>query len=500
MNPSITFADEQNALAMLALSPEGYALWEACVAEVQFYSKLPSQQDGDLDCMLVFRNLDQVSPPRTIGPGRQCTCTTHISCLSLCPHQLLCDDGRFDIMRFAKRYHQINDVEHVNRVAEIPLVSHDAVSIDNGNDRFSLESSSVVDGGECGHADTDVMSSTQPVPLACDSSPAKNAPATSGWSTLSSDTNIPNQCESSPVRLLHNQKKKKMEFTQAMKYLHPLAEIIARHHDQDLCIGAVEGLKEILLGNSYDDNISLQDRTQNHLNQFNRHKMSQFNTNAPSGMKASGFASAISSVKHASHRTGSNRGKPGKERKRAFYEDVTNGAKRKTHSHHCHFCNERVEHNTKNSCAKYQNLKPFMCSKDKKLAFIARLGDHSLHKFVRCPPAVAKSINDRESSECKVQPWPMKASHMKLRFAYFDSDVPAIGTRYGNDPRVTNHTQNIIAVEFLETDGADPIVNSDSGDILFYYRVHELQDMINRKIAGDRLLFDLIPQINDHNK
>ena len=117
------------------------------------------------------------------------------------------------------------------------------------------------------------------------------------------------------------------------------------------------------------------------------------------------------------------------------------------------------------------------------------LGDPALHKLLHCPPAIAANVSVREKSEAPVQPWPMEAAHMILKSVYFNFDAVATKTRFAPPP-VNDTSKNIIAVQFLSAIGADPIANSSTKDVIFYYRAHEVRELIHNKMSQKKLLFD----------
>ena len=195
------------------------------------------------------------------------------------------------------------------------------------------------------------------------------------------------------------------------------------------------------------------------------------------------------------HRTHSNRGRPGVKRKKSFYEDIKGGSVRTGRTNlprSCRFCKENKEHTSKNGCGVYQRLKPYLVSKDGRIQLIAQLGDFSLHKFSPCTAVIETILRNREQSDSPVMPWPMIAGHMILREAYYDFSKPSKSTRYGVDVRVGNDINNVIGVEFIQVSAGQHVDNPITGDRMFYYRVKEVQDLIQQKIAGDRLLFNCL--------
>ena len=66
----------------------------------------------------------------------------------------------------------------------------------------------------------------------------------------------------------------------------------------------------------------------------------------------------------------------------------------------------------------------------------------------------------------------MTANHCVLTDAYFDCDVPHIGTRFAPDRRDGNSLNNIIGVQYLEINGGyvvciGIVVGMDVGDLTF---------------------------------
>jgi hypothetical protein len=136
----------------------------------------------------------------------------------------------------------------------------------------------------------------------------------------------------------------------------------------------------------------------------------------------------------------------------------------------------------------------YVCKPDDKTALASRLGEPSLHKFTMCPPTVEETIKARERSERTVEPWPIDGKHLVLKEAYYDCDVVSHATRFAPNPMHGNNMNNIIGVQFLLSHGGEKQVGA-GGRTVFFYRVHEVQDLISSKIKGKKLLFNKLTKV-----
>ena len=472
---NISFEDAQNRDAMLSLGKDGYELFKECQAEAMYYSKRPSSEHPGL--MEVFRSEDQISPPRLIGDDHPCDCQKRIAFLSLCPHQLVYDDGHFIKSRFAPRFHMQKGVLSLNRpdiatsnLKQPPetMICQDAGTAPSDtfihdDDTAAAELLSQSNQFEIGTADAD----------AGESQPPKKQKRSSNF------TNKPDR----------------WDYNKCLAYLKPIADVIANHPDQRMCIGALEGMKELFQGVDFDPNLTLEERFNNHLSQFNNHNQtSQFVPSSSGTAVTSSFAAAMNIAGgDMMHRTHANRGRPNKSRKKPAVEMTAGSGGSKKHCHFCQ-CSNSKDHTSKNGCSAYQSLKPSLVTKENKTSFQCKLGDPTLHKFSSCPITIEKIVKSREESDCTVQPWPLAAGHIVLKEAYYDFDVPSFATRFARDPREGNSVNNIIGLQFLEWEGAVAIKDASTGRDIFYYRVREVQSMIADRIKGDKLLFDCLPE------
>ena len=113
-NTASTVKDRQNMMAMRSLSPEGLNIWNYCVKESAFLSATPSQDSSQVGCMVVS-GPQQGNWTVLIGPGRPCQCDYATAYRSLCPCQLIADEGMFQIGKFAKIFHHLFELEIVDR-------------------------------------------------------------------------------------------------------------------------------------------------------------------------------------------------------------------------------------------------------------------------------------------------------------------------------------------------------------------------------------------------
>jgi|GEM_PF-4980773 len=500
-----TKADDQQVQALTQLSPEGFRQWEECNTDLPNYSIF--DQEGS-DLKLVLRHVDQTKPPRVVGPNHPCLeCARSKATMSLCVHELLHDDGKFIIGRFCPRFHMLQSIEHVKRVSlEGTLEGMEQLDVESheGMEQLDVESEGIVpalsdespilkDGLEGEVNTVAVMPSVAP-PLPSDVGQVDGIP---------SAASLP-------------QPTKKKSYVDMMRYLESFAKLVANHPNQDACIGAVEGLKSIISGEAYADNLTLEQRFQNHLNQFNASRNKNLFGGSSSLVQSTdlfgdSFQSSSSLATSTSfsmvpkksgskipHKAAKKRRKPALERRHDKLAGKSQAlhlpGRTNTKKRCCHFCQDTEEHGSKSSCAKYNALRTHLVEKKGPLksTLMQQLGDSSLHLLLPCPPTIEQNIKQRENSDKPVQPWPIDAAHMVLESAYFDCDAPFTQTRFAQDPRVTNSANNIIGVQFLSRYGADPITNSKTGNVIFYYRAREVRDIIHSKISGEKLLFDCI--------
>jgi len=475
-NSNRTEADVQHAHALTHLSSEGLKQWTECNAELPHYSMF--DQDGS-DAKLVVRNLDQMQPPRIVGPNQRCLeCQRSKATMSLCVHELLYDGGKFSNARFTRRYAMLNKVEHIERVSrgdESPLIQVPLSAL--GEESIS---------GEV-HASGILPSSKLPTSL----------------SMFPSFAGLDGQTDAvESVASLEVEKHKRKSYIECLKYFEPFAKLIAEHPHQDMCIGAAEGLKSIISGQQFDSSMSLEQRCQNHLQQFSASRSQNLfggsYNSFSSSLETANFSSVASNSKIAT-KTSKKRLKPAVElrqdKKAGKPQSLHLPGRTNSNQSTCSFCQDIQSHGNRSRCEKYNNLKVFEVQSTQLYLFMQDLGDGSLHKLLQCPPEVERVISQREKSDKKVEPWPMAAAHMILKNAYFDFGVVFTKTRYASVP-VTESAKNIVGVQFLSAIGADPITNSGTESCIFYYRAREVRQLITSKMKGKRLLFDCIERSN----
>ena len=485
--------DRQNANALIELAPEGLTEWQECNEELPHYSM---RDMTDSNCKEVFRHVDQLQPPRVVGPEMPCTlCKRSKKTMSLCVHDLMYDGGKFNIDRFRPRYHMLSKIEVINRVS----ASNDASGGDrndgggDGNDDPFPMALPVAEGGE----DLNMQSL---MPTAEDSKTTGNVGAAAltesgngfGSIELTESDNVEDPVEAIALNELGKSVSRKT-YLDILRYLEPFAKIIANHPRQDECIGAMEGMKMIMSGDNIDKSMTLEELYMNHIHQFNASQNGNvFGGNSSSistsfdvaSLEGAKFSSVHNNSKHSFTVT-KKRFKPAVEvRQKKTLGNSTAKAKK------CSFCQD-IQHSSRTSCPKYGHLKPNLVVHNSKEMSILRqdLGDPALHKLLHCPPAIAANVSVREKSEAPVQPWPMEAAHMILKSVYFNFDAVATKTRFAPPP-VNDTSKNIIAVQFLSAIGADPIANSSTKDVIFYYRAHEVRELIHNKMSQKKLLFD----------
>lgn len=304
------------------------------------------------------------------------------------------------------------------------------------------------------------------------------------------------------VASLEVEKHKRKSYIECLKYFEPFAKLIAEHPHQDMCIGAAEGLKSIISGQQFDSSMSLEQRCQNHLQQFSASRSQNLfggsYNSFSSSLETANFSSVASNSKIAT-KTSKKRLKPAVElrqdKKAGKPQSLHLPGRTNSNQSTCSFCQDIQSHGNRSRCEKYNNLKVFEVQSTQLYLFMQDLGDGSLHKLLQCPPEVERVISQREKSDKKVEPWPMAAAHMILKNAYFDFGVVFTKTRYASVP-VTESAKNIVGVQFLSTIGADPITNSGTESCIFYYRAREVRQLITSKMKGKRLLFDCIERSN----
>jgi hypothetical protein len=484
-NSNRTEADVQHAHALTHLSSEGLKQWTECNAELPHYSLF--DQDGS-DAKLVVRNLDQMQPPRIVGPNQRCVeCQRSKATMSLCVHELLYDGGKFSRARFTRRYAMLNLVEHVKRVSrgdESPLIEgNEPRHVVNQVPLSALGKESISVEVQAYGISAAMPSSKLPTSL----------------STFPSFASLDGQTDAvESVASLEVEKHKRKSYIECLKYFEPFAKLIAEHPHQDMCIGAAEGLKSIISGQQFDSSMGLEQRCQNHLHQFSASRSQNLfggsYNSFSSSLETANFSSVASNSK-ISTKTSKKRLKPAVElrqdKKSGKPQSLHLAGRTNSNQSTCSFCQDIQSHGNRSRCEKYNNLKVFEVQSTQRHLFMQDLGDGSLHKLLQCPPEVERIISQREKSDKKVEPWPMVASHMILKNAYFDFGVVFTKTRYASVP-VTESAKNIVGVQFLSTIGADPITNSGTEGCIFYYRAREVRQLIASKMKGKRLLFDCI--------
>ena len=299
-----------------------------------------------------------------IGPGRPCQCDYATAYRSLCPCQLIADEGMFQIGKFAKRFHHLYQLEIV--------------------DRFDTQNSIL-------EKETSILETK----------------TVEGLSLMSADGFL-GQCKNHLENSHHHsdtgepkEKKQKMErhkYTDIMKYLVPLASLVAKHPQQGICIGALDGLYSLFQGENTADETTIQERYQNFLNQFSSNQNCGFFKNTKTDEQSVSTFRRKKTV-----------GKPQKNRMMSATEmhatkPVGTGSVRT-----CRFYNETVSHSSKAGCSIYKQHKQYECDRDKVLQLATQVGNPERHKLLQCPPLIAKITQKREELEEKTQPWPMRA-------------------------------------------------------------------------------------------
>lgn len=481
--------DECNAL--LQLAPEGKRLWDEAQREYNLYSTRTSTTHPD--CVEVYRNEDQASLPRIIGPNKPCNCPTAIAYNALCPHQCRLDEGKFNIDRFPKRYHRLNKAIRVKRV-------HDSSGIvesmlDNNMQQVATTTT----------ASMSTSNITQELPSVVTNTSSDSLVA-SIHSDMMHDAAIASSKQS--VQVFDEKvsieppkkKQKKMDYNGAMQFLRPLAELIASHKHQHIILGGVNGLTHIARSGKLDEQQTFQDLMVDHLETFSNYNVNEYLKPAASMKQPANQRLDDNSMGDMVRRNaGSNSHKQRKTRIRSITETKQNhlGFKmpKKIDEITCSVCDNKG-HKKGLKCELWSKMCQHHVKKDDVLALTTRLGEPSLHEFSSCPPMIEQDIKQREASNTDAQPWPHNAKHCVVIGAYYDCDVPAIATRFGNDPRIGNTLNNIIGVQYLEknwckTDGVDVYVDKHDGNrSTFYYRAHAIQDIIINKIKGKSLLFN----------
>lgn len=497
-NKNATEEEKETAIALVQLSPEGLEQWAECNAELPHYSM--GNQEGS-DCKLIYRHLDQLQSPRVVGPNKRCTeCKRSIATNnSLCVHELMYDGGKFNKGRFSARYHALNKVECIDRVSVPNDSNANADEGDAGHgfvgneDPFSLHGN--LDGGGAGvgmppakpsqkYDDTKGQLGEVAV---IDSSLPAGAEDGAGAAVIPAvavmDTNT-------TVETL-----KRRSYIDMMQYFESFAKIIANHPQQKECIGALEALKAVMSGEVVDENMSLEQHFHNFIHQFGA-SLSHDNmfggkpSSLSSTLEGAKFSAVVQNNSKQSFKVSLKRLKPAVEDRQQM-----NGKTKSPKT--CSFCQDIEQHRNRSSCPKYGILKPNLVEhKSNRMAILRQqLGDPMLHEILQCPPEIERNILHREKSETPVQPWPIDASHMTLKALYYDCNVVAIKTRFAPPPS-TDSGNNIVAVQFLCTMGANPMVNSTTKNTLFYYRAREVRDFICHKMTKKKLLFDCMESAN----
>lgn len=245
-------------------------------------------------------------------------------------------------------------------------------------------------------------------------------------------------------------------------------------------------------GDVLDESMTLGQNCENVLRQFNA-SQNQFAGMSSESLDNAKFA-AVSNTSKRSWKVSQKRIKPRVEIRRDKLHGKSQAKTQATTT--CSFCQD-IDHPNRTKCRKYNALKPYLIDHNstKMAILIQDVGEPAHHKLLHCPPVIEQNVSMREKSSTPVQPWPMEAAHMILKAAYVDFDVVGTKTRFAPPP-VNDARRNIVAVQFLNTMGADPIVNSSTGNTIFYYRAHEVRELIRRKMSKNRLLFDCMEKTN----
>ena len=479
-NPASIDKDKETRKAMLSLSPEGLKIWTFCVQESEFLSATPSKEATQRGCIIVSGDESTGSWPVLLGPGHTCDCDYSTAYMSLCPCQLCADGGIFILDRFQSRYHQLSEVEWYTRTESVPLYndsntlekSSDVNSNISNLDSNTLEPSSDVTTNISNLAEDSKSSYSDTEPQVTQESGSSNA-AVLTQDSCSSTTVLERAEKYVHLNPSLQKKRKRMNYNEVLEYMKPLASLVAKHPHQDMCIGSLEGLKELFQGADTADSVSINDRFQNFLNQFSSHQNCGFLTdNKSESNQGPVFRRKVTTGKPITKRL-----MPMSEKSSKKGNVTLKKGKR------CHFCDDTESHNSKKGCSQYLLHKPYICTGEQVLAISSQLGLPSRYKVTACPDIVANQLKDREIKGESI-PWPIGAKHLKLRVVYYDcDDTKAI---------VSNHLDNIIGVEFLGENGAKEIMNHDNGSTYYYYRVNELQKIIANKIKGERLLINYI--------
>ena len=134
--------DENDILALVSLSPDGFKIWENSKSESVFYTKVDSIQYPG--CSEIYRFADQVEPRRIIGPTWSCNCAMFIENGSMCPHIFKYSNGVYSGKAFAQRYHRKMAVKAVPRVSstnatEVDLHEQHLTSFPGSNSTNDLD-------------------------------------------------------------------------------------------------------------------------------------------------------------------------------------------------------------------------------------------------------------------------------------------------------------------------------------------------------------------------
>ena len=139
------------------------------------------------------------------------------------------------------------------------------------------------------------------------------------------------------------QKIAKKSYTEMMKYFQPLASLVAKHPQQIMYIGALEGLYSLFEREGTSDKTTIQGCYQNFLYQFSTNHNCGFLKNLQTEEQSvSTFRRKVTV------------GKPRKDRMTSATEmnqtnPVGTGSGRR-----CHFCNDKVSHSTRSTCSNYK--------------------------------------------------------------------------------------------------------------------------------------------------
>ena len=494
--------DIENCMALLKLSPEGLRLWNDSKEESEFYSTRPSTEYPG--CNEVYRSDEQQSPPRILGPGMVCGCEKAVAFGSLCPHQYCQDEGKFILDRFPKRYHRLNGIQNAKRVNEsssmiVSYLDDNMLPLEsptNTNNSTSHGSSETED--KIASLQDDMDNGAK---MASNNIGGQLGQVEGEQNNTSNKTRSHEQLSVPAVATNKKRKKeKKMSYNEAMKHLQPLAEMLASHKHQKVILGGINGLVEIVRSGQLDTKEKFTDRMEEHCEQFSNYNVDGYlmatsqptsddTTNSGVGVVSSLGDMTRRNAGGNSHKPRTSRIKPGSEAASAAPSTSKQGGKT-VDEKFCSVCDEKG-HIKGAKCSVWSQYAKFVCNKDEVLALTSRLGEPSIHDFIQCPSVIEQEIKAREHSEASSQPWPIKAKHCVLTDAYFDCDVPHIGTRFAPDRRVGNNLNNIVAVQYLEKNGGDVYKDPYCGNrSTYYYRVRDVQDIISNNIKGKNLLFN----------